>query len=98
MHWKSTGSLVTGTSKLVTKGLTHVSQAVVITNGTNEGSLTLYDGEIHPAKALITVHGHSTPRTTGLEFPKPLTATQGLFAVVTGTGSAAWVIHNGEPA
>lgn len=88
---KASGALATGSTTTLMSGKSTLNSVQITTDGTNAGTVTVYDNTAGSGKVLAVVISEGAYRTRSIVFVNPLRADLGLTVVVAGTGATAYV-------
>lgn len=85
----STGKL--STSQLAVNGPGFLTDIKIITDGTNDVTVTLYDGINTGGKDIFYQKVYGTDNVGGWNWPHPLRFTTGIYLSITGTGGYCYI-------
>ena len=81
-------------STLINTGKGRLNAILMTGDGTNAGTLTIYDNTTGAGTVIAQVAVFASRPTAYISFPSPVSANTGLYASLSGTG-ASYVIHYG---
>lgn len=90
----STGILATGSTITVSTGRGFLNSIQVFTDGTNNGTVTVYDNTAGSGTVIAQLPCVGASLTNSLVFEKAVRADIGLTIVVSGTGASGIVTHS----
>jgi hypothetical protein len=85
---KSSGALTSSTLLKTGPGL--LSGVIVVANGTNEATITIYDNTSAAGTKIFEAQ-ITTPKATPFPFPIPVNFKIGAYVAISGTGAGAFV-------
>ena len=94
MATSSSSSGLQTTSKLIATGKNRINAISFLGDGTNPGTLNIYDNTSASGKIIAKATTKSTDIQNHIIFTFPVLAENGIYAQVTGTG-AAYIVYYG---
>ena len=94
MTTSSRSSDLKSASALIATGKNRINSILMIGDGTNAGTLTVYDNTSASGMVLAQTAVGSQHHTAYISFPNPIYAEKGIYASLSGTG-ATFVLHYG---
>lgn len=92
----SSGLITTNNNALVATGkAAKVTGVIMITDGTNAGTVTVYSGAAATAgNELVQLKGKAADTVNHISLPKGVMSNSGLFVTVSGTNAAYIILYN----
>lgn len=91
----SSGALATASTTTLLTGRALLNSVVIVTDGTNAGTVTVYDNTAGSGKVLVVFTVPGTALSGQLDFSNAVRGDIGLTVVVTGTAAVAYVMYGG---
>lgn len=89
----SSGVLATGSTTTLATGRGLLNSIIVLADGTNGATVTVYDNTAGSGKVVAVVTVPLTSTYASLNFSRAVRTDIGLTVVVAGTGASAYVNH-----
>lgn len=82
-------------SALIATGKNRINSIMAVGDGTNAGTLLIYDNTSAAGTVLAQVAVGSQHHTAYISFPNPIYAENGLYASLSGTGATYVITYGG---